>query len=212
MGLVVQAQLLQRPGPAVALIGHQFLQHAQGEAGALAIHEFQRPAKARDMGKAALFGEVVHHLAVGIGPGAGPPEELENQLLPIANRGVALLRATAAGGQHLAGIAAQGVNQPPRHPGKRASRETHFVAAFDHAQQPLAETVVHRGVEPGALAALTGGKQGIAVLVPHTQHAIGRHAHQGNEVRFPVTLGVAHVEQQERGGQIGQVREVAHRN
>ncbi len=154
VGFVVEAQLFQRPGPTVALIGHQLLQHAQGEARALAVDEFQSPAKARNMGEGTGLGQVVNHLAVGIGTRAGPAEELENQFLAIANRGVALLCGAAAGRQRRAGLAVQGGHQTARHSHERARFETHALAPLDHAEQPLAETVVHRGVEKGALAAL----------------------------------------------------------
>ncbi len=95
--LEIALQFLQRPGPAVALVLHEPLQHGERRWLDAVREVFNGAGKGWQSIELPLFGEEPADLTVGVRPRFLAPEQLENQMIPVANGGVALLDGANGG-------------------------------------------------------------------------------------------------------------------
>src|SRR5712691_2959401 len=110
---IIPLDLLDRPFPAVAFVGHPTLDHRERSRFSALRHVFNRPRKGRDSIKLCLLGEIFSNLAIGIRPRLLTAEQFHDQTIAIEDGGVALLRRAAPDGERLLRF--------PTQPGKRGA-------------------------------------------------------------------------------------------
>ena len=193
--LEVAGKLLQRPDPAIALVVDHFLQHTQGGHFPAIRLEEDHAAEFGNVLEAALLAQIPGDFTVGIGANLDVAKEFQDQLVSVADGGVALLCTASLRSQRHVFVATQVCVELPRGSAQEPHRKIETLVARDGGLQPLAEVVVESGIADRPLAVPARRENGFRVFLGNRLYALGIQPHERHGVHVRSSIGVVNIDQ-----------------